>query len=520
METTVKYPIGIQTFEKIRKEDCLYVDKTALVYKLVSKGQFYFLSRPRRFGKSLLLTTIEAYFEGRKDLFAGLAMQRLEEEWTRHPVILLSLARYDAKEERSLESILESNFKDLEEKFDCNGDASETFTVRFGNIIKGAYKKHGKGVVVLIDEYDAPLVANIDNSKEHERLRGILKSVYTNLKDMDRYIRFGMLTGVTKFSRMTIFSGINNLKDISLLPEYSEICGITEKELHENFQPGITKLAKRLQTDYNGALAALKENYDGYHFTEDSADIYNPFSLLNALDDSRLDPYWFRTGSSEMLTRRLRREKGLLSDILNEKVSDAGISDIGTYNSSPLSLMFQTGYLTIKDYDPRRGLYKLGIPNKEVEKGLFVELLSTDTGLDKNQVDRRMWNIRDAFEEGNPDKGLYIIRSMFAGIPPTVTKSMPEIFYENNLYLLFRLIGIDARAEWWTSDGRIDMLLSMPEYVYVMELKLDGTPEEAIAQINSKNYALQWKYDGRKIFKIGINYTKASRNIDRWIITT
>ena len=512
----LKYPIGIQTFSKIIEEGYCYIDKTALIYKLVKSGKYYFLSRPRRFGKSLLLSTIEAYFEGRKELFKGLAMEKLEREWESYPVMYLSLAGYRTSD-KNLKALLDNRLFEFEERFGVV-KRTDDIAERFRNVIRAASESSGKKVVILIDEYDAPLVAHLDDDVNKDEVRDLLKSVYSNLKDMDRHINFAMLTGVSRFSRMTIFSGLNNLKDISLLPEWNEICGITESELKENFQTGITKLAERMNTDFKGALSLLKENYDGYHFTEDSADIYNPFSLLNALDDSKIAPYWFQTATPTFLIKYLGRFNEPLSEIFTENVSGAALTDIETYRVTPVALLFQTGYLTIKDYDRRRNSYLLGIPNKEVEVGLFSELLATNIQTEKYRLDKRLWDIRDAFEAGNPDLALEIIRSLFKGIPGTVTANHPEIFFENNLYLLFRLIGIDARAEWWTSDGRIDILLKTSAFIYVMKLKLDRSAEEALHQIDTKEYALPWKYDGRKVFKIGINFLSSSRNIDTWKI--
>ncbi|MDE5795850.1 MAG: ATP-binding protein [Muribaculaceae bacterium] len=513
----IKYPVGIQTFSDIINGGYVYVDKTALVYRLVSRGKYYFLSRPRRFGKSLLLSTLKAYFEGHKELFKGLFIENLEKDWKCYPVIHLSLSQYNPSEPESLEKLLDNSFRRLEHEYGCE-PTTESLSLRFGNIIYAVCKKTASQVVVLIDEYDAPLVANLENEKVYDRFRNLLKAIYSNLKEMDEYIRFGMLTGVSRFSRMTIFSGINNLNDISLVPEYSEICGLTQKEIESAFRIGIENLSKAMGTDIQGAVALLKENYDGYHFTRNSVDIYNPFSLLLALDNCEIAPYWFRSGTPDFLVRRLRREKVLLAELLTENVNESAISDIDTFRTSILSLLFQTGYLTIKDYDARRKRYRLGVPNKEVESGLFSEMLAYNMDMDKYRVDNRIWDIRDALEDGNPDRALDMIRSMFAAVPANLTQNMPELYYENNLFLVFRLIGIDARAEWWTADGRIDMLLVLPSYIYIMELKLDSTPEQALAQIDSKDYSLQFRYDGRQIFKIGINYSRQTRNIDSWKI--
>lgn len=517
-EALVKYPVGIQSFEEIRTGGYVYVDKTALIYQLVTTGKYYFLSRPRRFGKSLLLSTIQAYFEGRKELFEGLVIYEMEKAWDAYPVLTLSLSSYNPSDS-DLHELLDAQIGNMELKYGKRYD-TQLLSARFANVIVSAFEKTGRKVVVLVDEYDAPLVAHLDDDPRREVVRDLLKSVYTNLKDMDQYIRFAMLAGVSRFSKMTIFSGLNNLKDISLLPKWGEICGVTEDELKANFHEGISRLGEALDTDYTGALVALKEHYDGYHFTEASTDIYNPFSLLNALDDSRIDSYWFRSGTPTFLLKYLSRITLPLQELLGERISETAISDIETYRILPLALLFQTGYLTIKAYDRRSRRYSLGIPNKEVEEGLFLGLLSYNTECDKNEVGNKVWDIRDALEAGNPDLALDIIRSFFAGIPCNVTQTHKELYFENNLYLLFKLVGIDARAEWCTADGRIDILLEMPDYIYVMELKLDKTPEEALAQIDAKDYALQWKYDGRKVFKIGINCSSDKRNIDTWKIVS
>lgn len=516
MEKRVKYPVGIQSFSEIRESGYVYVDKTELIFDLIDSGKYYFLSRPRRFGKSLLLSTIKSYFEGCSNLFEGLAIANMEKDWIKYPVILLSLAGYNPSEP-DLKEILNIRFDRIEKDFEIDCSVSNPGD-RFGNIIRSIYKKTGRKVVILVDEYDAPLVANLDDDKMREEMRDMLKSVYTNLKDMDEYIRFGMLTGVSRFSKMTIFSGLNNLMDISMDDRYSAICGITERELQTNFHDGIRSLADEMEIGYDSALAELKANYDGYHFTENSEDIYNPFSLLWALASSRISSYWFRSGTPTFLVSVLRNQKMPLFKLLTEKVGEMAIADIDTYRTSPLALLFQTGYLTIKEYDKKRRRYTLGLPNREVETGLFTELLADNTYREKYDVDQWAFNIRDAFEEGRPDEALNIAKSFLASIPANVTQNKTEIYYENNLYMLFCLVGCDVQAEYWTSSGRIDLLLRTDRFVYVMELKLDSTPEAALEQIDTKEYALQWIPDQRKVFKIGINFRKDTRNLDSWII--
>lgn len=514
---SVKYPIGIQDFEKLRTGGFLYVDKTALLYQLVSMGAPIFLARPRRFGKSLLLSTMKAYFEGKKELFEGLAISRLEKDWTPGPVLMLSLSSYNRSEERSLEVLLDTAFKRWEEKYGIVHIA-EAFSARFSNIIVAAYKKTGHRVAILIDEYDAPMVAHLGDDEKHRQVRDLLKSVYVNIKDMDHYIRFAMLAGVSRFSRTSIFSGLNNLKDISLDVRYSEICGITQTELESYFKVGINALAENLDTDYDGALKLLKDNYDGYHFTRRSVDIYNPFSVLNALSASDIGSYWFATGTPTFLIETIHNTPHFLPEYFNEEAGEQMLSDIDSYQKSPIALMFQTGYLTIKDYDPEERAYRLGLPNQEVRRGLSNGLLQIYMNEGPDETDIASRKIRRAFRDGRRDDALEHIKAFLAKIPYEPAKGKDEIYFENNLYLLFNLIGVNTAAEYHTSRGRIDLLVQMPKYVYVMELKLDGTPQEALDQIDEKGYAAPFSTDPRTLYKIGINFSRQTRNIDTWII--
>lgn len=515
--TAKKLPVGIQTFEKLRTEGYVYVDKTDLIHKIVTEGQYYFLSRPRCFGKSLLLTTIQAYFEGRKDLFEGLEIARLEKEWIKYPVILISLARYNPGETDSLEKILDSNFSRLEKKYGTDAK-SDNLSIRFGDIIEAAYKQTGRKVVVLVDEYDAPMIANLKDKEKHDRHRDLLKSIYSNLKDMDAIIRFGMLTGVTRFSRMSIFSGINNLDDISMIPQYSRICGISEAEIDEYFTDGVDRLALQLSTDREGARKMLKENYDGYHFTENPVDLYNPYSLIKCLAYSKIDSYWFATGTLTFLVELIRESGAFVPELFTDVVHSSSLSDIETFQHHPVTLLFQTGYLTIRSYDKEDNVYTLKIPNKEVREGLCSSLLAELMGDSRENNFKCMLAIRKAFRAGLLREALERTKSFLSGIPYDLTQNKPEIYFENNLYLLYTLVGLNTRAEWRTASGRIDMLIEMPDYVYVMELKLDGTAADALRQIDDKEYAFTWKYDGRRIFRIGINFSKATRNIDSWEI--
>lgn len=512
--TSVRYPIGIQSFEKLRELSYLYVDKTELIYNLVNSSNCVFLSRPRRFGKSLLLSTIQAYFEGKRELFKGLAIEQLESEWPVHPVLKLSLATFHASGGGNLEEILSNQFYEWEKKYNVDAPTKD-LSSRFGNIIKAAYNATGKGVVILVDEYDNPIIETMHEPERSEEHRLLLKSIYVNIKDLDQYIRFTMLTGVSRFSKMTIFSGLNNLMDISLKEKYAAICGITEEELRKNCQQGIEKLALNKKTDYEGAISLLKANYDGYHFTKESPDIYNPFSLLWSLDDSETGSYWFQSGTPEFLIRQIQKSNNFLPDMFDETVEGRTLSASDMFKSNPIALLYQTGYLTIKEYEaPDR--YHLAIPNLEVRKGLFENLAEYYFSRGDTEIYNEVYDVRKLLEAKRVDEAIERIRTFMAGIPYEFAEKAVELHYENNLFIMFVLIGVDARPEWHTSQGRIDLILSMRNYIYIIELKRDGTPEEALQQIEEKDYARQFAGDPRPIIKLGIAFSTKTRNITSW----
>lgn len=510
-----RYPIGIQNFNKLRRENKIYVDKTRLIYLLTHSVSYAFLSRPRRFGKSLLLSTIKAYFEGRKELFEGLAIEKLEKEWPCHPVLLLSLATYDAVS-NNLEFLLKDTFTELERTYGKRSD-TEDLSQRFRNIIVSAYEKTGMPVVILIDEYDAPIVGNLHNEGNQTEMRGMLKSVYSNLKDCDEYIGFAMLTGVSRFSKMSVFSGLNNLEDISLDERYAEICGITEEELRTEFREGIEQLALKLKTDPESALAELKANYDGYHFTPGCPDIYNPFSLLNALSKSRISNYWANTGTPSFLVELLKRKDLFLPEFFNESVDDRQLEESDVYKLSPTPLLFQTGYLTIKrEIEP--DIYELGVPNREVRRSLFHDMADIYFGDTEGSRDSNIRRLRDSFNRGDVDGAMRLLRAFLASIPYNLSGKRPEIYFENNLYIIFSLVGVETNTEWFTSDGRIDVVVRVPRYIYLLELKLDRPVTEALTQIERKDYGRQFECDGRKIVRLGIEFSHETRNIVRWSV--
>ena len=365
----MKYPIGIQTFEKIRKDDFVYVDKTALIHKMVREGNYYFLSRPRRFGKSLLISTLKAYFEGKRELFQGLAMEGLEQEWRVHPVLHLDLnsEKYDFAE--SLDNILDSNLTQWEKLYGAE-PSERSFSLRFAGIIRRACEKTGERVVILVDEYDKPLLQTISNKVLQDDYRSTLKALYGVLKSMDGCIKFALLTGVTKFGKVSVFSDLNNLMDISMDHRYTDICGITEKEMHQYFKDDIQKLSELNGTTYEEMSEQLRENYDGYHFAPNTDGMYNPFSLLNVFAKQRLDSYWFETGTPTYLVELLKKNDYALEEIDNTVVGMETLSGIDATDTDPIPVIYQSGYLTIKDFNPRFQSYTLGYPNKEVEEGV------------------------------------------------------------------------------------------------------------------------------------------------------
>ena len=513
----MKYPIGIQDFEGLRKDGYLYVDKTAIIYQLVTQSKYIFLSRPRRFGKSLLLSTIKAYFEGKKDLFEGLAVESLEKEWKKYPVLMLELSRSTAFDSNSLQDLLAQQFSIWEKEYGIV-EKSESMSARLANIIIKAHETTGERVVVLVDEYDNALINTLHDSDLHERNKELLKSVYSNLKALDAHIRFGMLTGVSRFSHMSIFSGLNNLDDITLNDDYAAICGITPVECKNYFRKGIEEISQNLGKHYDYVLNELKKFYDGYHFSKNCRDVYNPFSLLNAFNNRELGSYWMRTGTPTFLVKKLIEERVDLNEVFNSHATEQSLGETDMSYSSPVALLFQTGYLTIKGYEPRRRRYLLGIPNMEVEEGLFENLMKVSQYRDPNKGRDIIYSISDALHDGDPDQAIKEMRAYLGGIGYPQGHANKEFAFENNLLIPLKLLGMDVQNELHVSSGRIDMVVKTDKYIYIFEFKLDGSAEEALKQIEEKDYALPFESDGRKIYKIGVNFSSEKRNIDSWII--
>ena len=523
----MKLPIGIQDFESLRIDGYEYIDKTEHIYRLVSEGRYYFLSRPRRFGKSLLLSTIKALFLGKRELFKGLAIDKKEDwDWAVHPVLHLDLNtnKYDKAE--VLEQKLDASLSEWETLYDC-ARPDLPLGMRFEKVIKAAYEKTGQRVVILVDEYDKPLLQAIGNRDLQEEYRGTLKGFYGALKSMDGCIKFAMLTGVTKFGKVSVFSDLNNLRDISLDYDFHSICGITEQELLSYFPTQIDALAERSKLTREECIEKLRRMYDGYHFDEDSPGMYNPFSVLNTFQTRKFGSYWFETGTPTYLVELLRRHYYDLEEMATSEVTADVLNSIDAESTNPIPVIYQSGYLTIKGYKSEFKKYILGFPNEEVAEG-FIKYLAPFY-LD-NREKRSVFDIEkftSDVREGKPEQFLSRLKSLFASAPYDSVKGDKENHFQNMMWVVFKMMGFYSHTEYHTSDGRIDLLVETPQYRYIMEFKLDGTAEEALQQIKDKNYQLQFFGDTlatresqgeSKTFIIGVNFSKETRTIDRWVI--
>lgn len=509
-------PIGIQNFEKIREGNYLYVDKTAWVYKLVSTGSYYFLSRPRRFGKSLLLSTLHSYFDGRRDLFEGLAIAGLEQKWDKHPVLHLDLNTQKYESLESLENILDNALSQWEALYGSR-ESERSLSLRFLGILQRAYEKTGKRVAILIDEYDKPMLQTIGNESLQEEYRNTLKAFYGALKSGDQYIQFAMLTGVTKFGKVSVFSDLNNLKDISMRKDYHEICGITEAELYRDFGGYMERMASELDMSVGEVGNEMTRLYDGYHFAVGQPGLYNPFSVLNAFDANAFGSYWFETGTPTYLVHLLRMQDYSLERMSDEYTTEDVLNSVDVASTNPIPVIYQSGYLTIKEYDSEFRTYHLGFPNAEVADGFFRFLLPYYTSLNPVEAPFHIQKFVQEIRTGNPEAFLTRLKSFFSDTPYELVKDL-ENHYQNVLFILFKLLGVYVRAEYHTSRGRIDMVLQSRDYTYVMEFKLDGTAEDALRQIMDREYPLPFSTDGTTVFRIGLNFSSETRNIEKWVI--
>ena len=510
------YPVGIQNFESLRRDGYFYVDKTAKIYELAKTGRYYFLSRPRRFGKSLLVSTLEAYFQGKKELFEGLAMQEVEKEWKQYPVLYLDLNTRKYESEDSLSELLDEYLIGWENIYGKN-EAEKGLERRFAGVIRRAHEKTGERVAILIDEYDKPMLQAIGDQKRQDSFRSTLKAFYGALKSEDGHIKFALLTGVTKFGKVSVFSDLNNLEDISRDEAYYDICGISEKELIDNFSEDIQDLATANGQTFGQACEQLRTDYDGYHFYPDSPGIYNPFSLLNTFKKKQYGHYWFETGTPTYLVELLKLHKYDLYRMAHEKTTSNVLDSIDAASTNPIPVIYQSGYLTIKGYIPEPRIYELGFPNREVEEGFMNFLLPYYTPIQESESGFAIWDFISDVKSGDIDGFMERLQSFLADCPYELAKDI-ELHYQNVLFIVFRLAGLYTKVEYHTSRGRIDLVLQTDSYVYVMEFKLDGSAEQALQQIEEKQYALPFAKDSRKVYTIGVNFSSETRNIERWIV--
>lgn len=511
------YPIGRQNFENLRNDGYVYVDKTALIYKLVKEGCVYFLSRPRRFGKSLLLSTLEAYFTGKKHLFKGLAIEELEKEWNTYPVLHLDLNAEKYENIEELKNILHTYLRQWENEYGSSESHNTSLSQRFRAVIRAAKEKTGRNTVVLIDEYDKPILQAIGNEPLQEEFRNTLKAFYGVLKSADADLKFALLTGVTKFAKVSVFSDLNNLNDISMSPRFHNICGITDEELRTVFDDEIQALADANNQTKEEAYRRLQRTYDGYHFTHDTLGLYNPFSILWTLNEKRYGSYWFSTGTPTYLVELIKKANFNIEELSDYEASEEQLSSIHVDTIDPIPVLYQSGYLTIKDFDEEFRLYTLNYPNEEVKNGFVNFLLPFYTKVQASQTATIVSKFVTSVRKGKADEFMRNLQSLMAGTPYELIKEL-ENHYQNVIYIITKLMGLYVQAEYRTSNGRIDILIGTNDYIYIIELKFNATAQEAMEQIENKDYALPFATDGRQIIKIGANVSKETRNIEEWII--
>ena len=508
-----RYPVGVQSFAEIRNGNYVYVDKTTYIYKMLRAGKYYFLSRPRRFGKSLLLSTIEAYFQGRRDLFKGLALDSLANDWESHEILHWDLNSGDFSSEEALHKYLNHVLKRWEQKYNIT-DIAEQPGQRFGDVIRFAYERSGKKVVILIDEYDKPMLSAIENERLSDRFRDIMKSVFGNLKSQDQYIQFAMLTGVSRFSKVSIFSDLNNLRDISFEPMFSGICGVNNTELETFFRDGIACLADSTGETYETTLTELKRRYDGYHFAKNLEDIYNPYSLVNVFSALNLSNYWIESGTPTYVTKLLKNYNEPLQEIDGYRIDTTRLATEGILSKELIPTLYQSGYLTIKDYDKSFDEYVLGYPNAEVTEGFIKFLQPYYLGAQINSSEFSIRRFVSDLRQGNPIGFMTRINSMLTGVPHLGGEDSHEHTFRNALYVIFMMLGFYTRAEEHTSDGRIDMTVETMDYVYIFEFKVDKTADEALRQIHEKKYWKKFEASNRRIFLIGANFKSSEKSLN------
>ena len=522
-KTVRKLPVGIQSFEKIRTCDNLYVDKTEYIYNLVHTDVPYFLSRPRRFGKSLLISTLKAYWEGKKELFAGLSIEKAEEShpeaWESYPVLHFDFNKADYLQDGALEAVLEAHLNEWEKLY---GQTTKNapLGVRFGQIMRLAYDTTGKRCVILVDEYDKPLIETMENEPLVARNKAVFKGFFSALKSEDDYIRFILITGVTKFNKVSIFSDLNQLEDISFDQTYAGICGITEEELTDSFMPEIEAMATDHNISTSDCLSRLRTTYDGYHFSPDGVGVYNPYSLFCALKKKRFASFWFETGTPTFLVKQLKQidfDVRRFSDSTIQS-TEALLSDYRGDNPDPVPLLYQTGYLTIKDCSDGE-VYTLGFPNEEVSYAFLQSLMPEYVSEYGAGTGKDVFALKRYIETGDTDGIKNMLTALFAGISYSNTSTPFEHYFQTIIYIIFTLLGKYTICELHTSEGRIDCVVETRKFVYLFEFKRDKTADEALNQIADNHYSDVYAADPRKVFKIGVNFDSDKRQMSEWKVT-
>ena len=516
-----KLPVGIQSFEKIIENHNIYVDKTEYIYKLVHTDVPYFLSRPRRFGKSLLLSTLRAYWEGKKELFRGLAIERLEQEdpnaWQTYPVFYFDFNRANYQENGALNSVLKVNIEEWEKQYGKTTEDAPLGT-RFGQLLRAASEQTGKRCVVLVDEYDKPLIETMENRELVENNKAVFKGFFSSLKSEDAYIRFIFITGVTKFSKVSIFSDLNQLRDISMSMDYAEICGITEQEMTDTFMPEIDALAEEQDMSRSECLIKLKKEYDGYHFHQKGEGLYNPFSLLCAYADREFGAYWFETGTPTFLVERLKKLQFDPRRFTDNSIfaTKSELMDYRDDNPDIIPLLYQTGYLTVTEYDARKSAYILGFPNEEVKYGLLKSLFPVYAGNVGATTGNDILTLVKYAEDGEVEGIRKVFKALFAGIPYTTKADPFEHDFQSVFYITFTLLGQYVECEQHTYTGRIDCILRTKQFIYIFEFKRDESADAALKQIEDMHYADPYAADSRKLYKIGVNFSSETRQMTEW----
>ncbi|MBR4267118.1 MAG: ATP-binding protein [Bacteroidales bacterium] len=520
-------PIGIQTFSEIVNRNCVYVDKTELIYKMVSSQKYIFLSRPRRFGKSLLISTLQSYFEGRKDLFNGCKINELDTQWIQYPVVTLSFASCKSDKLDAIVKFISITLSEQEFKFGLVDQVESSkddkaidinFNVRLSNIVDAAYQKNGKQVAILIDEYDALMFNTITDLKTQDAVRVHLNNLFSPIKDLDPKLKFVFITGITKLSQMSIFSTLNNLTDISLDSRYCTLCGFTENEVRTELKPYVEDFANKFKCNFDDAIARLKQRYDGYKFSDEDEGVFNPYSLLRALDSKVFKNYWVETATPSSLLALLRENENLQIGDLESVMLSSDFFDTPVERVTDIiPLLYQSGYLSIKNYDADFDQYEIGFPNSEVKFGFLNTLMKKYAVVDngkENSLFRR--SVVTSVKEDNPEILLKQLQDFMRKIPYPNTADTPEWYYQNLLYAILATCGLNVQTEIRTSDGRIDFVLFSPKSIFIFEFKLNKSAEEALSQIDEKQYANKYSFDDRKIWKIGVNFSSEERTVDEW----